>query len=108
MRFRSRLFGVFALLALGWLCYGLYASSAAFQQVTTAPLPTSEVLSEETRQAATTVGAGLGAGLGITFFLCTGGFPLLLFGLLSWRNSEGLATERRHQEQLNALRPPAP
>lgn len=57
-----------------------------------------------TADAAFNAGAGIGGGLGVTFFACTGIPALLLFGLLSWRNGVGIKTEQRHREQIEALK----
>lgn len=57
-------------------------------------------LSQEACEAASEIGVGAGA----TIVLCVGGFFFALFALLAWRNGVGLATERRHQEQLEAAR----
>lgn len=101
MRFRSRLFGVLFILALLYTCGGLwYTSSIASRNI--------QDNSSQENTEARNVGTGIGAGIIYAIVLCPGIPLLLLFGLLSWRNSAGLATERRHQEQLNALRPPSP
>lgn len=104
MKFRSRLFGVLALLSLAWMCYGVYASSSVASNLLEATVTPASGIDTETAQAARTVGVGIGAGIGLTFFLCSGIPFFLLFSLLSWRNSAGLRKEQMHQEQLNAIR----
>lgn len=104
MKFRSRLFGFLALVSLLWVCYGLSLSSAAFSNVVGATVTPSGNLTAEETQNLRTAGAGIGAGLGVTFFLCSG-LPLaLFFGLMSWRNASGLKNEQRHKEQLDAIK----
>lgn len=91
MRFRKRFFGILALLtviiAIAWIATGLSATEE-----------------KETTSEAEEVGKTIGQGIGVSLILCIT-LPLaLFFALLSWRNSVGLATERRHQEELEALR----
>ncbi len=104
MKLRSQLFGILALLSLAWLCYGFSATSSAFSNVMSTPIATSDGLDVDTAKAATALGAGIGSGLGITFFACTSLPFTLLFGLLAWRNSVGLKTQKRHEEMLEATR----
>lgn len=104
MLFRQRLFGILALICLLWMCYGVFASSNAFSVVTSATVTPSGNLSAEDAAALRTAGAGIGAGLGLTVFLCTGGVPFVVFSLLSWRNGVGLKRDKQHKEQLDALR----
>ena len=105
MKFRSRLFGVLALLALAWLCYGMFAYTSYFGTFLNRATPVpSGSLSSEDRTAIQNAGATIGTGVGMTFVLCTG-LPLLaLFGLLSWRNGVGLRKEQMHREQLEAIK----
>jgi hypothetical protein len=103
MKFRSRFFGVLFLISLAWVCYGLTLSSAAFSNTVAVQVTPSGNLSAEDTQALRTAGAGIGAGLGVTFFLCSGLPFALLFGLLSWRNAAGETNARRHREQLAAI-----
>lgn len=103
MKFRSRFFGVLFLISLAWVCYGLSLSSAAFSNTVAMQVTPSGNLSAEETQTLRTAGAGIGASIGVGFFLCTG-LPLaLFFGLMSWRNSVGLKNEQRHKEQLEAI-----
>lgn len=104
MKFRSRLFGLLALLSLAWLCYGVTATGSAFSSVVSTPERGSSSLSASDANAAKAVGATLGSGLSLTIFACTGLPFLLIFGLLSWRNSVGLKTQKRHEETLDAMR----
>lgn len=90
MKFRRNCFGIFSLLvliiAIAWVATGLSASDT----------PT-ETEAEEAGQT-------IGQGIGVTLILCIT-IPLFgLLALLSWRNDVGLKTERRHQEQLDAVR----
>lgn len=90
MKFRRNCFTTLFLLTLIigvlWLVSGLSASNT---QTDT-----------EAEEAGQTIGQGIGA----TIILCIT-LPLVaLFALMAWRNSVGMATERRHQEQLDALR----
>lgn len=103
MKFRSRFFGVLFLLSIAWVCYGLSLSSAAFSNVVGATVTPSGNLTAEETQSLRTAGAGIGAGLGVTFFLCSGLPFALFFGLMSWRNSVGIKNEQRHKEQLDAI-----
>jgi hypothetical protein len=104
MKFRQRLFGFLALVSLAWVCYGVYASTNAFSAVTQATVTPSGSLSAQDTAALRTAGAGIGAGIGLTVFLCTGGLPFIVFSLLSWRNGVGLTRERQHKEQIEALK----
>ncbi len=96
MRLRMWIFSVLALLAAGWLCYGLVIVPQATNQTLQQAPKTGD-------NAAYKAGAAIGGGIGLTFFACTG-LPLFaLFSLLAWRNQAGLRTEQRHQEQLDVL-----
>lgn len=104
MKFRSRLFSVFFVLALLWTCGGLwYTSGIAARQ-----LAENEERFTENQQAAATVGTATGATIFYAIILCTGIPALLLFGLLSWRNSAGIRKEQMHAEQLKAIRDTKP
>lgn len=95
MKFRSRFFGVFFILALLWLGLGYYVTSQAVVDVSATPVPGGSAA-----KAVQTLGI---TSVGMSVFLCTG-LPLaFLFGLLAWRNAVGLRTERRHQETIAAL-----
>jgi hypothetical protein len=105
MRFRKNFFAVLAFLSLLWMCYGVFGSSAALSNFVdrATPIPAGGLSSEE-RAAAQNAGATIGAGLGLTFFACTG-LPLFaFFSLLSWRNSVGIRKEAMHREQIEALK----
>lgn len=99
MRILRWFWGILVLLSILWIVYGFSASSTAYSN--TVENNTAE--NEEAYEA----GAAIGAGIGITFFLCTGIPVLLLSAILYWRNGVGmqrkkdaLETERRHQEQM--------
>ena len=98
MLFRKRLFTLLALLVLAAVVLLVY------NYLTVSVEPDESVASDELSQGAYEVGASIGRGLGITLTLCIG-LPLFgLFALLGWRNSVGIKTERRHQEQLEVLK----
>lgn len=105
MKFRSRLFAFLAFLAVLWMCYGVFGSSLALSNFTDRPTPIpAGGLTSEQRTSAQNAGATVGAGLGLTFFACTGLPFFAVFSLLSWRNSVGLKRDKQHKEQLDALR----
>ena len=106
MLFRARFFGLLALLSLAWIVYGFVATGNAASNVLSTPVASGSdtVLSKADAQAATNAGVALGTGLGLTVFACTGLPFLLVFGLLSWRNSVGLKTQKRHEETLDVMR----
>lgn len=113
MKFRSRLFGFLALIALIWICYGTSVYTSNFSDFLNRPTPVPEgSLSSEERANIQAAGTTIGTGLGIGIVLCTGLPFFALFALLAWRNSAGIRKERMHQEQLNAIRgantPPTP
>lgn len=90
MKFRRNCFSIVALavLALGilWIAAGVSESDTP------------------TESEAEEVGQTIGQSIGVTLILCIT-LPLtLFFALLAWRNSVGMATERRHQEHIAALR----
>jgi hypothetical protein len=98
-RFLRNLWGIITLLSCGWIAFGLIATSSAVNQVMSTPVP-----GDETMQAAAVVGTGLGAGLGITFFVCTG-LPFFLFAaILYWRNGVAIRQAQQHTEMVNATR----
>lgn len=98
MKFRSRFFGIFFILALLWLCLGSYLTSQAVVDVYATPAP-----GGPNAQAARTIGIGVGMSISLSVVLCSG-LPLaFLFGLLAWRNAVGLRSERRHRETIAAL-----
>lgn len=104
MNFRKNLFAFLAFLSLLWICYGVFGSSAALSNFVdrATPIPAGGLTSEE-RAAAQNAGATIGAGLGLTFFLCSGVPSFAVFSLLAWRNASGLKNEQRHKEQLDAI-----
>lgn len=102
LKTRARIWGVFAVLALGWVCFGVFASGSALDEVTSTPVATVEGVEQANLQTARDAGATIGAGLGLTFFLCSGLPFLILFLLLAWRNNAGYRNEERHLETLNA------
>lgn len=94
------IWGILVLLSCGWIVYGIALSGQAFTAVVGTPVPgvDAEI------QAAGIVGAGLGAGAGVTFFLCTGG-PVFLIALLFYVMTSGrIRREQQHAELLNATR----
>lgn len=101
MLFRKRLFAVLAILSLAWIVYGFSNTSRAISTTSETLNATYEAGSAE--RAASNVGIGIGAGLSVTIFLCTGLPLFFFFALMAWRNSVGLRNERRHQEQIAAM-----
>lgn len=101
MHFRRALFLVLALAAAGWIAMGLSASGRAFEQGVTENAQEFEGVSQDAANTGTTIGAGLG----VTFFLCTGLPLLLLFTFLTWRAHVGIVHKRRHEELIGALKP---
>ena len=100
MKFRRALFLVLALLAAGWLWIGLSASGSAFN---TGVERNADL--EGLQQDAANTGTTIGAGLGVTFFVCTGLPLLLIFTFLTWRAHVGIVNKRRHEELLGAIKP---
>lgn len=92
-KFWRVVWGVLTLASMAWLCYGISISSSAYTTV-----------ASKSATDAGKAGAAIGASLGIGVFLCTGGLPLLFFGLLYWRNGVGLRNARRHQELIDVQR----
>lgn len=96
MKYLRWFWAIVAILALGWIVAGFAASGNALEGT----LATS---GNATSQTAFEVGAAVGVGLSVTFFLCTG-FPIfLLASLLYWRNGVGLKRDKQHKEQLEAI-----
>lgn len=106
--------GILALLSCGWMVYGLMATQTMVNTLSSEPVPTSEyiasmdptmqALSTTMNQAATGLGVGLGASVGIAFFLCTG-IPVFLLSLLFYLVTSGrIRKEQQHAEILNATR----
>lgn len=100
MYFRRILFLVLALAAAGWIALGLSASGEAFEQGVSENAQSFEGTSQDAANAGTTIGAGLG----VTFFLCTGLPLLLLFTFLTWRAHVGIVNKRRHEEMIGAMK----
>lgn len=93
MKFRQRLFWFLAFIALLWIAYGWSVSGNVYSN-------TIQQMGTDAGRA----GVAIGAGLGLTAFLCTGLPLFMFFALLAWRNGVGLRTEKRHQEMLDATR----
>lgn len=107
--------GLLTLLACGWIAYGLLATGAAFTKVVTDATMTPQIIQNAqgtpvaTRDpalvsAGTAVGATIGGGLGVAFFLCTGLPLLLIFGFLYWRNGVAMRRAKEHAETIEALK----
>jgi hypothetical protein len=101
MRILRWFWGILVILSVLWIGYGFLATGDAYGNT---------IENNVTDSEAYEAGAVIGAGIGLTFFLCTGIPFLLLSSILYWRNGVGierkkekLETERRHQEQLAAL-----
>lgn len=86
------IWGILTLLSIGWMCYGIMASSNAYGEVVSNS-------SSDAYQA----GAAIGAGLGLTFYLCSGVPFFLLFLILYWRNGVAITRAKEHAETINAL-----
>lgn len=86
------IWGVLTLLSIGWMCYGLVASSNAYSQV-----------AGQSSSEAYKSGAAIGATAGIGIFLCTGIPFFLLFVILYWRNGVAISRAKEHAEMLNAV-----
>lgn len=52
MKFRSRLFGVLALLSLAWICYGMFTASSVASNMLSATVTPAGNLDAETARAA--------------------------------------------------------
>src|SRR5260370_17026039 len=100
MRARANLWSILGTIVLLWLCGGSLLFMTSAGNVSLTPAATSQYLSATEAQAARSVGAAIGGGLGVTFFVCTGVPLVTLFALLAWRNRVGLITENRHQNQI--------
>ena len=107
--------GLLTLASCGWIAYGLLATGSAFTQVVTEATPTTAVISNslgtpvatldaKVAQGAKALGATVGGGLGVVFFLCTGLPFLLIFGFLYWRNGVAMRQEKQHAETIEALK----
>lgn len=95
MRFRKWLFTILALLALGWIVFGM----SSVNEVRTKQLQSTEVQNSSAAQ----LGTEIGSGINTTIVLCPGVPLFFLFALLAWRNAVGLTNKKRHEEMLAAL-----
>lgn len=102
-RIWRNVWGVLALLSLGWICYGFTATGAAVSNVVGTPVPKSAGSDAQTAQAATAVGATIGGGLGIAFYACSGGVPFLLFLFAYSRAGAAIRQGLQHQEMMEAI-----
>lgn len=93
LRLWRNIWGVLVLLSLGWVCYGFSASGQAYTNTV-----------EGSTSTAYQGGAAIGAGLGITFFICSALPFLLLFGFLYMRAGSNLRSEIQHEETLRTMR----
>lgn len=92
---RQRIFWVLAALSLGWILLGFTATSDSVENA-----QTQNTAQTEAEQAAFEVGVGLGAGIGLTIFLCSGGFFFIIFALMAWRNGVGYRAEEHILETV--------
>lgn len=104
--------GILTLLSLGWMCFGTVLVGQSFNKVVSVT-PTEAIIRNtsgtpiatvdpDIAAAGTAIGASIGGGIGLTFFLCTG-IPVFLFcAFLYWRNGVALRSERQHAERLAA------
>ena len=106
------IWGILTLASCGWIFYGISATGTAVNQViSTTPtaivnaagtlLPTAD---PELVQAATAIGASIGGGLGLAFFLCSGIPLFLFFAFLYWRNGAAIRRAREHTETIDAIK----
>jgi hypothetical protein len=91
-RFWRTIWGVLTLLSMGWLCYGVYASTMAYNEV-----------ASKTTSEAGKGGAAIGASIGLTGFLCIGVPLFILFAVLYWRNGVAIRRAYDHAEMMNVL-----
>lgn len=96
MRFRKNLFTILAILSLAWIIYGFSATGRAVNETAQS--------AQGQSSSAFQAGAAIGGGIGITFFLCSGGLPFVVFALLAWRNGVGLTNKKRHEETIAAIK----
>lgn len=97
-------FGFLALISLGWICFGLAATSSAASQIQANPpaATRSPYLSANDEKAINQASVGIASGLTMSVFACTG-LPAAAFCmLLSLLCFFGWQAERRHQERLTA------
>lgn len=106
--------GLLTLASCGWIVYGIAATSQAVSTVVSIT-PSAQVITNaagtpvatvdpKLSANATAAGAAIGGGLGLTFFICTGGIPLALFGFLYWRNGVAMRNAKQHAETIEALK----
>ena len=98
MKFRSRLFWLLALLAMGWIIFGMMATGDAVSNSMDQSDLTYEAGSIQ-RTAADT-GTAIGAGISTAFVLCTGVPLFLIFAFMGWRNGVGYRQKIRHDELI--------
>lgn len=91
-RFWRTIWGILTLLSMGWLCYGVYASTMAYNEV-----------ASKTTSEAGKGGAAIGASIGLTGFMCIGVPLFILFAVLYWRNGVAIRRAYEHAEMMNAL-----
>lgn len=96
-KFFRAFWGILLLLSIGWICLGVMATSQSVVETD------AEFADAETEDASD-LGIGIGASLSLSVVLCTGLPFFILFGLLYWRNGVKLQEDKRHQEQLDAMR----
>lgn len=94
MKFRKRFFGGLALLVAAIMVIMIISTATA------EPDPDPGVENQDAYEAGWAIGSGIAA----TAVLCVGLPVFLGLALLSWRNAVGLRNERRHQEQMRAIR----
>lgn len=86
------IWGVLTILAMGWMCYGVYVSTMAYSEV-----------AGKTSSEAGKGGAAIGASIGLTGVLCTGVPFFVLFLVLYWRNGVAIKRAQEHAEMMTAL-----
>ena len=89
MKFRKRLFTILALLVLILMVWVTVFYAGADK-------PEEATYGEDANDVLNSVAWSV--------WICLFAPFLAFFSLMAWRNSVGLTTERRHQEQLEALR----
>lgn len=86
------IWGILTILSMGWMCYGVYASTVAYSEV-----------AGKTASEAGKGGAAIGASIGLTGFICVGAPFFILFVVLYWRNGVAIKRAQEHAEMMNAL-----
>src|SRR4051812_10066676 len=96
---------LFALLALGslcYICYGCTLTSSVVSSAMSTPAATLDSLRSSDAKTLWNTMATVSGSLSIIVFLCTG-FPLMLiFGILAWRNSIGVRRTIFLQQEAQA------